>query len=133
MKKKMPVMIGVISVVNIVVGAILTLSSFGVTSGFGVALLLGSGLFSVVVGIGLFRLKSWARKAAIAGYILNGIVGLAEGNIIALIVASLILTYLLSKNVKRAFSTNLEQQTTTEKQKNANVIVEAPITNQNAV
>ncbi len=130
MKKKMPVMIGVISVFNIVVGAILALSSFGLQSGSDIALLFGTGLFSFVIGIGLVSLRSWARKAAIAGYILNCVVGLAEGNIIAIAVASIILTYLLSEKVRRVYSMDKEQQTTTEKQKDANVILEAPVTTQ---
>jgi hypothetical protein len=77
-------------------------------------LLFAVGLFSFVVGIGLFMLSSWARKAAIAGYILNGVMGLADTNIIALVIASLILTYLFSQGVKDVFSKSGQEQRATE-------------------
>lgn len=113
-KRKRPVLIWVISILNVVGGAFMMLASLRLgTTAEGVPLI-AVGLFSFVVGIGLFMLRSWARKAAIAGYILNGVMGLAEANIIVLVIASLILTYLFSRGVKDAFSKSGQERKATE-------------------
>lgn len=112
--RKRPVLIWVISILNVAAGVFFMFASLGLaTTAEGVYLFV-VGLFSFVVGIGLFRLCSWARKAAIAGYILNGIMGLAEGNVVALIVVSLILTYLFSQGVRDAFSKSGQAQKAAE-------------------
>ena len=113
-KRKRPVLIWVISILNIVAGAFMMLASSRLETTADGVLLFAVGLFSFVVGIGLFMLSSWARKAAITGYILNGVMGLADTNIIALVIASLILTYLFSQGVKDVFSKSGQEQRATE-------------------
>ena len=113
-KRKRPVLIWVISILNVVAGAFMMFASLRLeTTAEGVPLFV-VGFFSFIVGIGLFRLRSWARKAAIGGYILNGVMGLADANIIVLAIASLILTYLFSPGVEDAFSKSGQAQKVTE-------------------
>lgn len=77
-KRKRPVLIWVISILNVVAGAFMMFASLRLeTTAEGIPLFV-VGFFSFIVGIGLFRLRSWTRKAAIGGYILNGVMGLAE-------------------------------------------------------
>lgn len=113
-KEKRPVMISVLSILNIIAGSLMMLASFGMKTGIEGAALFAGGLFGFIVGIGLFRLCPWARKAAIAGYILNGLMGLAEANIIVLVMASLILAYLFSQGVRDAFSKSGQAQKAAE-------------------
>jgi hypothetical protein len=63
------------------------------------------GFAGLAIGIGLFHLRLWARWAAIGGYTLNIIGGLAEGNIPMVIIAALILPYLFSAGVRETFAT----------------------------
>ena len=113
-KRKRPVLIWVISILNVVGGVFMMFASLRLGIKAEGVLPLAVGLFSFVVGIGLFRLHSWARKAAIGGYILNGVIGLEDTNIIILTIASLILIYLFSQGVKDAFSKSGQEQGATE-------------------
>lgn len=112
--RKRPVLICVISILNVAAGALFMFASLGLETTAEGVYLFAVGLFSFVVGIGLFRLCSWARKAAIAGYILNGIMGLAEANMIVLVMASLILIYLFSQGIRDAFSKSGQAQKAAE-------------------
>ena len=126
-KRKRPVMIGILSVFNMVIGALMMLGSFGMKSGAEGAILFALGLFAFVVGIGLFRLRSWARKAAIVGYILNVVGALAESNGIGLLVALAILAYLFSNGVKDAFSVDYQKEIVTEPIVKGSEVSEAPV------
>ena len=109
MQRKRPIMIGVLSVLNIIGGTLAMFASFGMRTGAEGAILFALGLFALIVGIGLFKLYSWARKVAIVGYALNVIGHLVESNPIGFIVSLLILGYLFSNGVKEAFSPEVKE------------------------
>jgi len=106
MNAKKPVGLWIIGVLNVVAGSLLTLASFAMETAADGALLFILGAFSLTVGIGLLNLKPWARYAAIAGYVINIVVSLAEGNFIGLAVAGLCLGYLFSEKVKMLFTSS---------------------------
>jgi hypothetical protein len=68
------------------------------------AILFAAGIYALSAGIGLLRLRSWARWMAIVGYVLNIIAGVAQPNPIAVIIAVLLIAYLCSAKVKAAFA-----------------------------
>lgn len=103
-KKNRPVGIWVVSILNIGFGSLMMLASLGMETGVEGAFLFGLGSFGLIVGIGLISLKPWARYLAIGGYILNVIVSLAEVDLLGLIIASAILTYLFTEKIKVAFA-----------------------------
>lgn len=109
MQRKRPFMIGVLGVLNVILGILAMFISFAMRTGTEGAILFAEGLFGLVLGIGLFNLYSWARKTAIVGYALNLIAALVEGNPIATIVSLLILGYLFSGRVKEAFSPEVKE------------------------
>ena len=109
MQRKRPFMIGVLGLLNVIFGILAMFISFAMRTGAEGAILFAEGLFSLVLGIGLFKLYSWARKTAIVGYALNLIAALAEGNPIGIIVSLLILGYLFSGRVKEAFSPEVKE------------------------
>jgi len=109
MQRKRPFMIGVLGVLNVILGILAMFISFAMRTGAEGEILFAEGLFGLVLGIGLFKLYSWARKTAIVGYALNLIAALAEGNPIGTIVSLLILGYLFSGRVKEAFSPGVKE------------------------
>ena len=109
MQRKRPFMIGVLGLLNVIFGILAMFISFAMRTGAEGTILFAEGLFGLVLGIGLFKLYSWARKTAIVGYALNLIAALAEGNPIGIIVSLLILGYLFSGRVKEAFSPEVKE------------------------
>ena len=69
----------------------------------------------------------WARKAAIAGYILNVVGALAESNGIGLLAALAILAYLFSNGVKDAFSVDYQKEIVAEPTVKGSEVSEAPV------
>jgi hypothetical protein len=106
MEKKLqrPTVITAIGSLNLISGSVLMLGAFGAPQGAEGAALFGAGLASLVVGSGLLRLRPWARKVAIGGYLANLIVGIATVNPLMMGIASLILPCLFSDRVKEAFA-----------------------------
>lgn len=104
-KPPIPGGIGFIAGLNIIGGIVMIIRVFANHHNGDVAVfLLFVGLFSVLVGVGLHGLKRWALFAAIGGYILNILVGLASQNPIAVLVPALILCYLCTAKVRAAFA-----------------------------
>jgi hypothetical protein len=103
-KIKRPAMITAIGALNMIVGALVMLIAFVAPKGAQGAFLLGLGLCTVAVGVGLIRLRPWGRWAAIGGYIVNIVVGIAQANPLAILIPSLLLAYLFSDGAKAAFA-----------------------------
>ncbi|OGF68069.1 MAG: hypothetical protein A2Y62_13860 [Candidatus Fischerbacteria bacterium RBG_13_37_8] len=117
-KNKRPLGISIISILNIVAGLLIMLASFGAGVAAQGVLLFAIGIFALCVGIGLRRMRPWARSAAIFGYVINIVSGLVDVNIPSVVVACIILVYLFSTKVKEAFSNEQQVlQTTTSDEK----------------
>jgi hypothetical protein len=103
--QKQPVFINVVAALNVLGGVLLMLAAFAAPTGAEGAIQFGFGTAGLAIGIGLFRLRPWARWTAIGGYALNIITGLIQANFLIVVTAAVILPYLLfSATVKEAFA-----------------------------
>ena len=117
-ERKRPIGVSVLAILNVVGSLLLMLAAFGAGGIFSEAEAAGAaGAFlgllavaSLIVAIGLWRLRNWARITAIILYILSAILGLVSiaqgdiGGLIQLIVAGNIAAYLCRGHVREAFS-----------------------------
>lgn len=98
-----PGLITAIGLLNQVGGGICMVGALGASQGAEGAVFLGAGVFALTVGSGLLGLRPWARKAAIGGYVLNLLAGLADANLVVMGISAGILAGLFSTKVKAAF------------------------------
>jgi len=117
-ERKRPIGVSVLAILNIIGSIFMMLAAFGAGGIFSEAEAAGAaGAFfgllavaSLIVAIGLWRLRNWARITAIVLYALSAILGLVSiahgdiGGLIQLIVAGNIAAYLCRSHVREAFS-----------------------------
>lgn len=101
-----PAFLTALAWINIVGGSFGALASIALADrgGNDASMVIG-GVFAVAVGIGLLRLRPWARWLAIVGYALTAAVNTVAFNPVGLALSCLFVGYLSwSKNVKLAFA-----------------------------
>jgi hypothetical protein len=103
-KSQRPLGISLLGGFHAVAGPLCMVVAVASSNGAQGAFLFAAGIYAVSAGIGLLRLRSWARSMAIAGYVLNIIEGVVQPNPIAVIIAVLLIAYLCSAKVKAAFA-----------------------------
>ena len=103
-KSQRPLGISLLGWLHAIAGPICMVVAVGSSNAAQGALLFALAVYALSVGIGLLRLRSWARPMAIVGYVLNIIGGVAQPNPIAVIISVLLIVYLCSAKVKAAFA-----------------------------
>ena len=114
--RKRPLGVSILAVLNIIGAVILVLAAIGGGSELGdpAAAAYGAimglfGVFSLMVGIGLWRLRNWARIAAVVLYSLSALLGLvdlcqgAPAGFMQMLVAGSIAAYLCRAHAREAF------------------------------
>lgn len=102
-KSKRPWGVSFLGWSNVVGGGAILLAALAKT-GPAAAILFIAGVISVIVGVGLLRLRGWARVLAIICYALGIVGGLAHLNPIRIIVSALFVAYLCSPQIGAAFA-----------------------------
>lgn len=102
-KLKRPFGISFLGWFNAVTGGVLVLAALGKAGPAGAILFL-AGILSVIVGVGLLRLRDWARVVAIICYAFGIVGGFAHLNPIRIIVPALFVVYLCSPQIGAAFA-----------------------------
>ena len=116
-ERKRPLGVSILAVLNIIGAVILVLAAIGGGSELGdpgAATAYGAimglfGVFSLMVGIGLWRLSNWARIAAVVLYSLSAVIGLVElcqgapAGFMQMLVAGSIAAYLYRAYARGAF------------------------------
>jgi len=114
---KRPLGVSILSIINMIGSAIVFLAVIGGGSALGdpdAAVAYGAimglfGVFSLTVAIGLWKLRNWARIAAVVLYSLSAVIGLIElsqgvpTGFKQMLVAGSIATYLCRARVREAF------------------------------
>jgi len=127
--RKRPRGISVLAVINMIGAGLGFLAAFGAgaeaidpaVAGAAGALLAGMAAFSLVVAIGLWRLRNWARILAIILYSLSavlGLISLAQGvgqGFFQLLIAGSLVAYLCRAPIREAFSPAAEPLSSCEK------------------
>jgi len=103
-KTQRPLGVSLLGGLHAFAGPICIIVAFGASNGAQAAVLFAVGIYALSVGIGLLRLRAWARPLAIGGYVLNIVAGIAQRNPIAIVIALLLIAYLCSAKVKAAFA-----------------------------
>lgn len=116
-KKKRPMGVSILAVLNMVGAVLLILAALGAGSELddpGIASAYGAilglfGVFSLMIAIGLWRLRNWARITAVIMYGISAVISLVElcqgssSGFIQLVVAGSIAAYLCRAPARGAF------------------------------
>ncbi|HEV2416306.1 MAG TPA: hypothetical protein VGX94_00730 [Terriglobia bacterium] len=113
-KSKRPFGVSFLGWFNAVGGALIMLAA-PVKPGPAAAILFVAGLISVVLGVGLLRLRGWARLLAIICYALGILGGFVPLNPIRIIVPALFLVYLCTPQIGAVFADRPSPKSMAEK------------------